>query len=156
MLNGQSVRNHPSPEAYVNLGYVAMRLGNPRAATSYYRCAVELNDVEPMRHINLAVAIMALDQLRSVDVQEAIAHAFRGCELTSFKNMLALETLAHAYGRSLDYRRAIEIMEIATRTALNQGDIDTAKRFRQAISSYSQQSPAKLVIDAAPPQKIIQ
>jgi serine/threonine protein kinase/tetratricopeptide (TPR) repeat protein len=124
--------------AHLGLGNVALNKKDADRALAEYREAIDLDPKLSMACNQLAW-LLAVGPGRVRRGSEAVEHATRACELTSWKNPVFLDTLAAACAEAGDFDKAIEHQE----KALADPAFDTAHgaAARQRLESYRRKKP---------------
>ena len=100
-------------EAYYKLGLLLESQGKLTDAINAYREVIRVKPDQPQAYNNLAW-IYATSPDKSVrNGDEAVLLATKACELTDFKKVWELDTLATAYAEKGNFVRAIEYQEMA-------------------------------------------
>jgi Tfp pilus assembly protein PilF len=134
-------QNPKYAEAYLNLATIYAQQGKYDLVFS--NCAkaekLKLNKVEELN--NLAWTLATIGNLPSEGNEKAIEYAQRACELTAYKNMHVLDTLAAAYAASGKFNDAIMTAEKALSLAKTAGQKDTAREMQSRLELYRTNRP---------------
>ena len=128
-------------ETYVELGALLVKQGRVRDAMDSYRRALRYNPDSPILLNNLAwlLATNERAELRSAD--EAVRLAEKACQLTDYRVVMMVGTLAAAYAEAGRFEEAVSTGEQARALALEVGQTDLAERNAQLMELYRAHRP---------------
>jgi len=102
------IAHDPRPAAaYVNRGNAFAGKGRYDLALADYEAAIKHDDSFLVAYNNLAWALATRPESELRDGRRAVAAANKACELTNWKNVECLDTLAAAYAETRDFAQAI-------------------------------------------------
>ena len=134
-------QNPEHAEAYLNLATIYVQQG--RYDLVFSNCAkadkLKLNKVEELN--TLAWTLATIGDLSAKNTNKAIEYAQRACELTAYKNMRVLDTLAAAYAASGKFGDAIVTAEKAVSIAKTAGQKEAAREIQSRLELYQKNQP---------------
>jgi len=126
---------------YVARGSAYFQKGNYQEALSDFRKALQLfpNNNNALTYLALLRATCPEAPLR--DGKEAIRMSMRACELSKWKEPVAISTLAVAYAETGDFDKAVKYQTQAMKMKGAYGRID--KKARERLALYQAHKPAR-------------
>jgi tetratricopeptide (TPR) repeat protein len=127
--------NLPSEAAKVQVeeGDRCARKGLYSAAIRHYREAIRMMPTMAEAHNNLAWLYVTCDDPNFRNPQAALRHARRAVELTAWKDVASIDTLAEAYYANRDYGKAVKVEAKALLLAPRNRDLQQhMTRYRNA------------------------
>ena len=109
--------NPNNPTTFVARAKTNANLDLPLETISDYLIALRLAPNSPEANNNFAWLLSTYHDEKIARPDQAIKHARLACELTEWKNYLAIATLAAAHARNGDFGKAIEFQEKAIKLA---------------------------------------
>ncbi|MBW1854712.1 MAG: glycosyltransferase family 39 protein, partial [Deltaproteobacteria bacterium] len=94
--------------AHYNLGLAYFKLGRLDEAIAEYKKALTINPNHAKAYNNLAWIYATSPNATIRNGDEAVALAIKACELTGFKEVKFLDTLAAAYAEQGNFKKAVE------------------------------------------------
>ena len=124
-----------------NIGDALMRLGRTKEVVSHYRRALHLRGDWPGILNNLAWILATQEDSQIRDGAEAVRLAERACQLTNYKAVTILDTLAAAYAEVGQFEKAVETAKKALGLALADGERTLAEDIRSRLELYRAKDP---------------
>lgn len=106
------------------------------AATWTKQLALEPDSAETLNNLAFVLSEDATSDL--FDPDQALGYALRACELTGYRNVDFLDTLAGVYAVKKDFSNAADICRQALELALSNNQTDIAALLRNKISAYEE------------------
>lgn len=110
--------------------------GNYSGAADVFRLALKSHPDSFALQNNLAFLLATCPDVRVRNGAEAIVHAERACELTSYKQVIPVTTLAVAYSQAKRYDDAIWMAKKACALASDLNDQEQFRRNEELIESW--------------------
>jgi tetratricopeptide (TPR) repeat protein len=133
--------------AYYYRGHLLKESGEYAAALADYRESVRLTPDNPFAHLAVAGLLATCKDECLRDGPQAVAHARKACELTEWKHVPALRSLATAYALIEDLPEAIRCCE----KALEYAATDKDRRAAQQQLTFYRNRQAALKKGPPPP-----
>jgi protein O-mannosyl-transferase len=126
----------PDIQTRLDLAGIFFQTGDARAAEEQFRKVLAINPdlPEPLNNLAWLLATSADDSLR--DGAEAIRHAERACDLTSFKQTGLVSTLAAAYAEGGRFPEAVTTAEMAVKLGTANGETRLTAINNQLLPLY--------------------
>ena len=105
--------NPSDAKAYFNLGMLYTTKDRVEEAIFHFRQAITINPNYINAYNNLAWIYATSQNSAFRNGEKAVALAIKACELTQFKNVSMLDTLAAAYAETRNFEKAIEYQKRA-------------------------------------------
>jgi uncharacterized membrane protein SpoIIM required for sporulation/Tfp pilus assembly protein PilF len=118
-----------------SMSYVTMHKYDLAIADS--KKAIELNPSKPEGYNNLAWIYATAEESHFRDGKQAVALALKACDLSKWKDNVAIDTLAAAYARVGDFDNAIKWEEKVRETS--EGSFK--KRIEKRLTAYRNKKP---------------
>ncbi|MFA5239650.1 MAG: tetratricopeptide repeat protein [Phycisphaerae bacterium] len=128
--------NKSYARAYLNLGVAYSRLGRNKEAIQNFTRAIELEPNNAKALHNLAWMLATTDKASVEDINQAVKYAERACELTEYKNIVFLDTLAVTYAVAGRFEDAVKATERAINNAKAEGKKEMAEEMQRKLESY--------------------
>lgn len=141
-LNGQYAL------AYAERGWCWLAKGEWDKALSDFNETLRLDANSYIAYAFLSALRSSCPDEKYRDAKKAVVHATRACELTGWKDMLALNALAAAYAEQGDFDRAVEYQTKALdlrKVAPKAGEKDV---YRDRLELYKQKMPYRVEVAA--------
>lgn len=124
------------PDAHYNLGLVLARQGKYDDAIKHFAKVVELdpNSVDALE--NAAWLLATISDVSVGDANKAVEYAERACELTGYKDIRALDTLAASYAAAGRFDDAVKAAQLAVDAARNGNQEKLAGEIQDRIKLY--------------------
>jgi hypothetical protein len=103
------------------------------------RVAMDTDDASRLMVLSWLLASTASDEPRKLD--RAIELSHRACELTAYKDVKAVDTLAAVYAIAGDYDSAVKWSEQSIRLLDDESDPQVRERMLKALTNYRAKSP---------------
>lgn len=117
-------------------GHVLSRLRRLEEAIPYYEAALEQDSKLASAMVELAAIRMTFDQPALCDLPKAVTLAESACEVTHYRDAVALKTLAGAYAFSRRFNDAANTARKTLELALATGDRELADATRKMLLIY--------------------
>lgn len=140
----QALRLGPK-DAFANYayGHLLHRQGKPEEAAGYYHRAVEHNPKLVVALLGLASIRIMVDRPKLYNVDEALAHAEKACEVTRHQDPNALNTLAGVYAVARRFDDAVDTAKDALEIARAAGNQGMTHRIQRMLQVYEQLQAGK-------------
>ena len=127
--------------ARVTLAHTLFEIGNIQPAIEHYYKALQLdpNNVYVLK--NLAWIVATSEDPKLHNPGDAVKFAERACELTDYKQIEALDTLAVAYSAAGRFHEAVLTAEKAIELALSAGEKSLADEIQKRLQLYNLGQP---------------
>jgi tetratricopeptide (TPR) repeat protein len=129
--------------ARITLAHTLVEMGRIQPAIEHYYTALELEPDNIFILKNLAWLLATIEDTSIHNPGEAVKLAEKACELTGFKEVEALDTLAIAYSAAGRYPEAVRIAEKAIELAISSGEEETAKKIQKRLELYKAEASKK-------------
>jgi tetratricopeptide (TPR) repeat protein len=129
--------------ARITLAHTLVEMGRIQPAIEHYYTALELEPDNIFILKNLAWLLAVVEDAGIHNPGEAVKLAEKACELTGFKEVEALDTLAIAYSAAGRYPEAVRIAEKAIELAISSGEEETAKKIQKRLELYKAEASKK-------------
>jgi tetratricopeptide (TPR) repeat protein len=127
--------------ARISLAYTLLELGRTQSAIEQYHKILQL-EPDNLGVLNrLAWILATTDDMRLQNSSEAVKFARRACELSGYKQVDLLDTLAAAYAAADRFSNAIETAEKAINLAEAAGKKQIAEKIRDRLQLYKAGRP---------------
>lgn len=138
-----AVRLQPDPRSLVLLASVLNQAGREAESARHFRQALKMKAdfVPAMEGLAWLLATAYDDKVRDGD--QAVALAGRACELTKYRSVPALESLAAGLGEQGRFPQAIAAAQKALKLAVDQRQINLAKKFQGEIRTFQAGQPLR-------------
>jgi tetratricopeptide (TPR) repeat protein len=124
-----------------NLGWELKNIKEPDEALVYFRKAQNLNPKMVSALVGMAQILATHPDPQKRQPDNAVGFAMQAAELTGYREIPALETLAEAYAAAGRFDKAVETMQIALDLAVSSRNDIMAGRIREQLKQY--QRPEK-------------
>ena len=121
---------------YMNLALLEYQQGKTELAVERYRQALEFRGDWPEILNNLAWILATDEDTQIRDGVEAVRHAEYACQLTDYKVVSMLDTLAVAYAEAGQFDLAVETAEKATVLARSTGQDNLAESIQEHLELF--------------------
>jgi len=121
---------------HYNLGKALARRGKGKEAVSHFRDALWLKPDWPYALSELAWVLATYPDEELRDTKEALRLAKKACELTEYKNVRMLDSLAAAYAASGDFPEAVRFARQAFDLAVANGEQNKARQISNRLGLY--------------------
>ena len=128
--------NPNSAIAYNNLGWELKNIKEPNEAVVYFRKALSLNPEMVPALVGMAQILSTHPKPQNREPESAVGFAARAAEITGYREVPVLETLASAYAAAGRFDKAVEIIQKALELAINRRDDIMANRIREQLKQY--------------------
>jgi tetratricopeptide (TPR) repeat protein len=138
----ESVRLKPDyPDAHYILGQAFVRLGKYDGAIKHLAALLELdpNNVDVLEDTAWLLATVSVPP--APNANKAVAYARRACELTEYKDVRALDTLAAAFAAASRFDDAVSTAERAVDAANAAGEEELAAEISERLKLYKLGQP---------------
>lgn len=125
---------------YNGRGLFRQALGEYRAAMADYAKAIELDVDSALAHNNLAWLMATCPDAELRDGARAVEHAREACELTDWKQVSYLDTLAAAYAERGEFKEAVQWQKKVIELA----DDEDLPGLRDRLLSYQRAEPYRI------------
>jgi tetratricopeptide (TPR) repeat protein len=122
--------------ARITLAHTLAEMGRIQPAIEHYYTVLKLEPDQVYALKNLAWLLAAIEDARIHNPGEAVKLAEKACELTGFKEVEALDTLAVAYSAAGRYPEAVQIAEKAIEFAISSGEEEMAEEIQKRLELY--------------------
>jgi arylsulfatase A-like enzyme/Flp pilus assembly protein TadD len=130
-----------SAEAHQNMSLELLRQGKAQEAIEYGREAVRLQADWPEGLNDLAWMLATTEDSQLRDGAEAVRLAEQACQLTNYKKVTILDTLAAAYAEVGQFDKAVQMAETAIQLALAAGKDALVDDIRSRQDLYKAERP---------------
>ena len=127
--------------ARITLAHTLVEMGRIQPAIEHYYTALELEPDNIFILKNLAWLLATVEDTRIHNPGEAVKLAEKACELTGYKQVEALDTLAVAYSAAGRLPEAVQIAEKAIELAGSSGEKEAAEKIRKRLELYKADKP---------------
>jgi len=138
---GAIVFDPDSVNAYSNMGWELKTAGNFDEALACFRKALGLNPEAVPVLVGMAEVLAENPDAQKRHPQDALGFALWAAELTGYREIPVLETLAEAYAAAGRFDKAAETMQKALELAVSSRDDVTAGRIREQLKQYQSAKP---------------
>jgi tetratricopeptide (TPR) repeat protein len=122
--------------ARITLAHTLAEMGRIQPAIEHYYTVLKLEPDQVYALKNLAWLLATIEDTRIHNPGEAVKLAEKACELTGYKEVEALDTLAIAYSAAGRYPEAVQIAEKAIEFAISSGEEEMAKKIQKRLELY--------------------
>jgi tetratricopeptide (TPR) repeat protein len=122
--------------ARIMLAHTLVEIGRIQPAIEQYYETLKLEPDQVYALKNLAWLFAATEDTSIHNPGEAVKLAEKACELTGYKEVEALDTLAIAYAAAGRYPEAVQIAEKAIEFAISSGKVELAKEIQKRLELY--------------------
>jgi len=122
-----------NPDIYYNLGFTYARQGNFDQAAEHFRKALKLRPDDAEVCCKLGMSLLKQDK-----VKEALVFALRAAELTKYKDIAILETLAAVYATAGQFDNAVKTAQTALELASVGKNKETIAKIAHQLELYKQ------------------
>ncbi len=136
--------------SHYRLGDVFNRMGRDEEALDAYRRTVSLqaNHVGALNSLGWLLATHPDERVRNGP--EALAHALKACDLTSYEDAVKLDTLAAAYAETGQFDRAVATMNDAIEKLKDTDRSELPDGFRARLELYQDRRPYRRPASSPP------
>ena len=128
-------------EVHLRLALALTKKGETEKAIEHYRTALTLRPDWPEVLNNLARILATHKNPKIRDGAEAAQLAQKACELTAYRKVKFLDTLAAAYAEEAQFNKAIQIAQKAIQLAQSSNRIEAAKAIEERLQLYEAGKP---------------
>ena len=122
-----------NPDIYYNLGFTYARQGNFDQAAEHFRKALKLRPDDAEVCCKLGMSLLKQDK-----VKEALVFALSAAELTKYKDIAILETLAAVYATAGQFDNAVKTAQTALELASVGKNKETIAKIAHQLELYKQ------------------
>jgi tetratricopeptide (TPR) repeat protein len=122
-----------NPDIYYNLGFTYARQGNFDQAAEHFRKALKLRPDDAEVCCKLGMSLLKQDK-----VKEALVFALSAAELTKYKDIAILETLAAVYATAGQFDNAVKTAQTALELASVGKNKETIAKIAHQMELYKQ------------------
>lgn len=126
--------------ARITLAHTLAEMGRIQPAIEQYYTVLKLEPDQVSALKNLAWLLAATEDARIHNPGKAVQLAEKACELTGYKEVEALDTLAIAYSAAGRYPEAVQIAEKAIESAVSAEEKETAKNTQKQIEELKKKA----------------
>ena len=140
-------------DAHNGLGTILSRHQRYAEALAHFAAAIKINQSDPNAYNESAMIMAACPEARLRDGKKAVEFATRACELTGWRNPLALDTLAAARAELGDFDAAISSQKKAIELLTDErqiADFGSRLALYKAKRPYRQEFLTRLREEARP------
>ncbi|MHC4571623.1 MAG: tetratricopeptide repeat protein [Planctomycetota bacterium] len=127
--------------ARVTLAHTLVEIGNIQPAIEHYYKALQLDPNHVYVLKNLAWILATTEDVKLHNPRDAVELAERACELTDYKQIEAMDTLAVAYSAAGRFPEAVQTAEKAIELALSAGEKNLADEIQKRLQLYNLGQP---------------
>ena len=136
LISNQEFLRSENSFAELKLGMISMENGQDSAAINHYQRVLESDTNSVIALNNLAWLRATASDPRLRNGSEAVRLAERACQLTHYKEVALIETLAAAYAEAGRFSDAVATTEKVRTAALEQGQNEIAARNEKYLELY--------------------
>jgi tetratricopeptide (TPR) repeat protein len=137
----EALKIQPTPETHVQIAAIKTTRGEFQDAIGHYLAALHLTPDSPAILNNLAWLLATCQDGHIRDGTQAIQYAERACELTQYKQIMLLGTLAAAYAEAGRFNDAVATAQKACDLAAQQGETNLLQKNQELLGLYREHKP---------------